>query len=128
MTPNLLSTYSAPTRSTLAPTLPPVVERDPKIWAAAQEFEAVLLGELTNLMSETSETPSAFGGGQAENIWRSQLGSHIGSGIAKRGGLGLAESVYAQMLKMQGGNQAAAPQAAFVNSALQTYSTVGGKQ
>jgi peptidoglycan hydrolase FlgJ len=77
--------------------------RDPKIWQAAEDFEAVLLGQLTRHMFETKSVgDDSFKGGFAEDTWQSMLSEQMGKDIAKRGGIGLADSVYREMLRMQG--------------------------
>jgi Rod binding domain-containing protein len=42
-----------------------------------------------------------FGGGYAEEMWRSMLTQEYGKEIAKRGGFGIADSVMAAMIKAQ---------------------------
>jgi peptidoglycan hydrolase FlgJ len=77
--------------------------KDPKIWAAAQEFEAVLLGEFANLMVAMPQSEEPFGGGHGEEVWKGQLATQMGIAMARRGGLGLADHVYGEMLRLQGG-------------------------
>jgi peptidoglycan hydrolase FlgJ len=83
--------------------------RDPKIWQAAQDFEAVLVGQLTKHMFDTKSVgDSSFKGGFAEDTWQSMLSEQMGKDIVKRGGVGLADSVYREMLRMQGATDAKA--------------------
>ena len=46
-----------------------------------------------------SEPP--FGGGHAEKIWRSMLVDELGKGMAKAGGIGIADSIQREMLRLQ---------------------------
>jgi peptidoglycan hydrolase FlgJ len=86
-----------------AAALPAPAPRDPKIWQAAEDFEAVLLGQLTRHMFEAKGVgDDSFKGGFAEDTWQSMLSEQMGKEIAKRGGVGLADSVYREMLRMQG--------------------------
>jgi flagellar protein FlgJ len=73
-----------------------------KAWKAAQDFEAMTLGQLLAPIFETVDaSKSAFGGGQGEEAWRPMLTQELAKQIAKSGGLGLAVPVYRQMLQIQ---------------------------
>jgi peptidoglycan hydrolase FlgJ len=86
-----------------AATIPKPAARDPKIWQAAENFEAVLLGQLTKYMFNAKGVgDDSFKGGFAEESWQSMLSEQMGKEIAKRGGVGLADSVYREMIQMQG--------------------------
>jgi Rod binding domain-containing protein len=74
----------------------------PQAAAAAREFDAVFLAQMLKPMFEGLRTDGAFGGGFAEEIYRGLLMEHIGREMAATGGIGLAESVLAEMVKMQG--------------------------
>ena len=81
-------------------TLPP--ERVQKIAKAAQEFEAMALGQFLAPMFETVDTSkSPFGGGAGEAPWRSMMVTEMAKGVAQHGGLGLARPIMQQMLRMQ---------------------------
>ena len=75
--------------------------RDVKAWAAAQAFESFFLGQVMNAMSAGLKTDGPFGGGPSEGAWRSMLNEKVGEAIAQSGGVGIADHVYNQMLKMQ---------------------------
>ncbi len=78
---------------------------DPRIartWKAAQEFEAMALGQLLSPMFETVPlAEKGFGGGAGEETWRPMMTQEIAKHIAQNGGLGLAVPVYRQMLLLQ---------------------------
>jgi len=75
---------------------------DPRFWQAAKAFEAMALGQLLQPMFDTVDaSQGAFGGGAAEAAWRPMLVDALGRQIATHGGLGLAEPVYAAMLRAQ---------------------------
>lgn len=85
---------------------------NPRIWAAAKKFEAMAIGQLLAPMFDTVDTAhSLFGGGDAESSWKPMLVEAIGKQIEAHGGLGLAQPVYAAMLRAQEGRtqQAGAP-------------------
>ena len=68
----------------------------------AREFEAVFLGQMTQLMME-SVGDGEFSGGHGEQMFRGVLAEKLGAAIADRGGLGLAPAVMDQIIKLQGG-------------------------
>ena len=68
----------------------------------AREFEAVFLGQMTQLMME-SVGDGEFSGGHGEQMFRGVLAEKLGTAIAANGGLGLAPVVLDQIIKMQGG-------------------------
>jgi Rod binding domain-containing protein len=68
---------------------------------AAQEFEAVFLSQMLGQMWQGVESDETFGGGEAENTWRGMMVEEYGKQIAKAGGLGLADQVKAEMIRMQ---------------------------
>jgi Rod binding domain-containing protein len=73
-----------------------------KLRQAAQDFAAVALGEMLSPMFDTIDTSAGlFGGGAGEAAFKPMLISEIAKQIARQGGLGLAEPVYQQMLRMQ---------------------------
>lgn len=69
---------------------------------AAVSFESVTIGELLQPMFDTVDTSDGmFGGGAAEKQFRSLQVLEIGKQIANNGGIGIADSVYRQILAMQ---------------------------
>jgi len=77
---------------------------DPKVWQAAKNFEAMAIGQMLAPMFDTVDLAhSRFGGGEAEAAWRPMLVDAIGRQIEAHGGFGLAQPVYAAMLRAQEG-------------------------
>ena len=73
-----------------------------KIWQAAQDFEAMALGQFLAPMFDTVDTAkSVFGGGAGESAWRPTLVQQMARQVAAHGGLGLAMPVFRQMLRLQ---------------------------
>ncbi|HUH08915.1 MAG TPA: rod-binding protein [Brevundimonas sp.] len=67
----------------------------------AEEFEASFLSQMFKPMFEGLETDGAFGGGSSEATWRSFLLDAMAKQTVKAGGVGLADTVMSEMLKMQ---------------------------
>ncbi len=72
-----------------------------KIRKAAEDFEAVFMAEMMRPIFETVEVNENFGGGSSEGIYRSMLVDEYGKQIAKRGGIGIADHVEKQLLRLQ---------------------------
>lgn len=68
----------------------------------AQEYEAQVLGTMLNSMEKTVDREDdLFGGGNAEETWRGMLNEEYGKIIAKNGGIGLADSVVHELVRLQ---------------------------
>jgi Rod binding domain-containing protein len=90
---NALSATSAAT---------PVRKVDPKNAETAKNFEAVFLGQMTQMMLESVEK-GEFNGGAGEDMFRGVLAEKLGTEMANRGGIGLAPAVLDSILKLQQG-------------------------
>ena len=69
---------------------------------AAKDFEAVFIAQMMAPMFEGISADGPFGGGQGELAFRSLLIQEYGKAIADKGGIGVADSVYREILKLQG--------------------------
>ena len=75
---------------------------DAHAWKAAQDFEAMAIGQFLQPMFATVDSSQGlFGGGTGEQTFRPMLITEMAKEIEQRGGIGLAAPVYDQMLKMQ---------------------------
>lgn len=72
-----------------------------KIEEAAKEFEAVFLGEMVKPMFEGVKSDPMFGGGHAEEVYKGMMVQEYGKVMADAGGLGLADHVKAELLRIQ---------------------------
>jgi Rod binding domain-containing protein len=68
---------------------------------AAEDFEAIFLAQMLSTMNEGIQTDGPFGGGQSETMWRGMLNEQYAASIARQGGIGIADQVYGEILKMQ---------------------------
>lgn len=68
---------------------------------AAQDFEAMFLAQMLAPMFESLESDALFGGGPAEDIYRSLLADEYGKAISRSGGVGVADQVRAELLRLQ---------------------------
>ena len=67
----------------------------------AEAFEASFLSQMMKPMFEGLSTEAPFGGGAGEAAWRGFLVDAMAQQTVKAGGVGLADSVLARMIKMQ---------------------------
>lgn len=68
----------------------------------AQQFERMFIAEMLAPMFQGLETDGPFGGGNAESTFRPMLIDQYADAIAKGGGVGIADSVLKEILRMQG--------------------------
>lgn len=71
---------------------------------SAKEFEAMFLGQMVDEMLSTVEIGN-FGGGHAEETWRSFLSDAIGRSIADQGSTGIADGIETAILRYQTGRE-----------------------
>ena len=67
----------------------------------AQEFESYFLGQVLQPLFANLGAEEPFGGGATEEIWRSLQVDEYGKALARAGGIGLADHVLEQILRMQ---------------------------
>jgi len=77
-------------------------QSSPAMMKAAQDFEALAIGQLLQPMFDTVDTAHGlFGGGDAEAAWKPMLVDAIARQVAARGGLGLAAPVFHELMRFQ---------------------------
>lgn len=70
--------------------------------AVAQQFERMFIAEMLQPMFSGIETEGPFGGGQGEEVFRPMLLDQYADAVAKGGGVGIADVVLKEILRMQG--------------------------
>jgi Rod binding domain-containing protein len=73
---------------------------------AAEEFETVFLNEMLAPMFEGLSTDGLGGGGVGEEMFRPMLIDHYAQAITHAGGIGIADQVLREIMRMQAGNNA----------------------
>ncbi len=68
---------------------------------AAKEFESFFLSQMLDEISSGIESDGMFGGGHGEEVFKSLLNQEYGKAIANAGGVGIADMVKSEMLRMQ---------------------------
>ncbi len=72
----------------------------PRMREVAEEFEAVFLAQVLQTMKVGLGSPGPFGEGDNE-AWSGMLQEEYGRLISRSGGIGVADSLLREMLKMQ---------------------------
>ena len=84
------------------PMSPAELAKRGQITQTAQNFEATFLSSMMQEMFAGVQTSAPFGGGPGEDMFRSFLTDAMAKQVTKAGGIGLAQAVQHEMLKMQG--------------------------
>jgi Rod binding domain-containing protein len=94
VTPALLQPASAPSAAELA--------KRGDIKTTARKFEASFLNIMLQHMFEGVETSAPFGGGPGEAMFKSFMTDAMAKKMTDGGGIGVADMVGKEMLKLQG--------------------------
>jgi peptidoglycan hydrolase FlgJ len=68
----------------------------------AQQFERMFITEMLQPMFSGIETDGPFGGGQGEDVFRPMLLDQYADAVARGGGVGVADAVLKELLRLQG--------------------------
>ncbi len=95
---------STPVAALPAKALPPGArgKTESEIKKTAQDFEAAFIAQLLGDMFKGVETSAPFNGGAGEDAFKSFFMEAVAKQMAAAGGLGLADDLTREMLKMQG--------------------------
>ncbi len=103
------ASHAASSVLTAAPTLAAGGKgRDPKLWKASQDYEAMVLQTMFAQMTSglTGEGPLGAEGDGGE-IWRGMLVDQYAHKVGESGGLGIADHVYRELIRLQEGSHGA---------------------
>ncbi len=68
---------------------------------AADEFEAIFISQMLKSMSVGVKTDGMFGGGQSEAIYKDLMNEELGKVMTSKGGIGMSDAIYREILKNQ---------------------------
>ncbi len=74
-----------------------------KVRKMAEKYEAFFLSQALQPMFANIKAVEPFGGGVGEDMWRSLQVDEYGKAIAANGGIGLADGIMREILKLQEG-------------------------
>ena len=95
------STFSVPTAATPQLTAEQLAKRG-QIEKTAKDFEASFLSVMLSQMFKDVGAEAPFNGGHGEAAFKSFLGDAMAKQMVQHGGVGLADRVAKEMLKLQG--------------------------
>lgn len=72
-----------------------------KMDSVAQEFEAQFISQMLENMFSTVDTNPVLGGGEGEDAYKSLLVDEYGKLLARAGGIGVADHVKRELLRVQ---------------------------
>lgn len=72
-----------------------------KIDEVSKEFEAQFISQMLENMFSTVDTNPVLGGGEGEEMYKSLLVNEYGKLISRAGGVGVADHVKREMIRMQ---------------------------
>ncbi len=81
--------------------VPKPASGSPDAQKAAEDFEAFFLAQAMDSMFAGIESDKLFGAGNGENVYRSLLTQEYAKVAAKSGGVGIADAVQREILRMQ---------------------------
>ncbi len=84
-----------------APTAPRAGMTPERLRRAAGEFEAFYLSQALQPMFQGISSEAPFGGGMAEEMWRSLLVDEYGKAMTKSGGIGIADAIVRGLVDVQ---------------------------
>ena len=67
----------------------------------ARQFEAVFIGQMAKLMLESVDQDGPFSGGHGEEMFRGVLAEKMGEEIASGRGIGLSDTIMAEIIRLQ---------------------------
>lgn len=101
MTDGPIPLAGAPLPMRTAPSAPAPTQAADEARRAAEEFEAVFLAEMLAPMFEGIDSDGLGGGGMGEQIFRPMLVERYAESITRSGGVGIADSIVRELMRMQ---------------------------
>ena len=98
---DIASTFSLPTAPVEAQSAEQLAKRG-QIEKTAKDFEASFLSVMLGQMFKDVGAEAPFSGGHGEAAFKSFLGDAMAKQMVQHGGVGLADRVTQEMLKLQG--------------------------
>ena len=72
--------------------------RDPKLYEACQDFEAIFIKIMLNSMKKTIHKAGLQDGGMAEDIFSDMLYDKYAESMSRTAGLGISNMIYRQII------------------------------
>jgi peptidoglycan hydrolase FlgJ len=100
VTPPLPALYNIAPTTSPPPTPSP---ENPKLRATAVAFESMVLSQMLAPMFEALDTEGMGGGGEGERMFRPMLVERYADAMTRSGGIGVADAVLRELVRLQEG-------------------------
>jgi len=90
-----------PSLTRTLPRMPGAVQTRAGAERVGREFEQMFLSQMLSQMFAGMKPDGVFGGGFGEEMFRSLQVDEFARGLSRRGGVGIAESVTRELLRLQ---------------------------
>ena len=104
--------HGAPLPMSTTPERRDVDPRQAEMRRAAEEFEAIFLAQMMAPMFDGLDTDGLGGGGMGEEIFRPMLIERYAEALSQAGGVGIADSIVRELMRLQEAQPEAADGAA----------------
>ena len=76
---------------------PPRIDKSSKLYKVFQDFEAIIIKQMLNVMRKSVNKTGLMDGGMAEEIFEDMLYDEYAQNMAKSGSFGIADMIYRQL-------------------------------
>jgi flagellar protein FlgJ len=73
------------------------VKKNPRLYKACREFEAIYIKQMLNVMRKTVDRSGLLDGGFAQEVFEDMLYDEYAKKMAEHAGFGLSDSLYRQL-------------------------------
>jgi flagellar protein FlgJ len=73
------------------------IDKSSKLYKVSQEFEAIFIKQMLNVMRKSVDKTGLLDGGMAEEIFEDLLYDEYAKKMAESGGFGISEMIYRQL-------------------------------
>lgn len=98
---DLLLQAGAPRNIVPTPPDRPITPEQIHARETAEDFEAVFLAQMLGHMNMGIDPEGPFGGGKGEEAFNSLVAEKYGEAMTEMGGIGIADAIYKEILRMQ---------------------------
>lgn len=76
-------------------------QQEARMRKVAEDFESFFMFQVLEQMDKTVDRDSVLSGGMGEDMYRHMFNEKAAEAITKQGGIGIADHIYDELLRMQ---------------------------
>ena len=99
---DLYKTYSSINQQNRVESQAKQINRGSKLYKACQEFEAIFIKQMLNVMRKTVNKTGLLNGGFAEEVFEDMLYDEYAKKMSESANFGLSDTLYKQLSNFQG--------------------------